>query len=103
MKKRRPEKRPKDLAHIYETASLWFYEAERVSEMVGSLNSHSHDWSRWIRRGKETLFREFESETADGPVSAEQVFRSVADGHLANAPAVARLTRSFLEAVFRAV
>jgi len=97
---RRAEKQQKDLGYVFEVAALWSYESERVQEMVRSIAEHSSVWSRWVKRGKDVLFGAFQSEHSDGPVSVEQVFGGLADGHLVSASAAFRLTDAFLRTVF---
>jgi hypothetical protein len=100
LKGRPAEKQQKDLAYFFEVAALWFNETERVREMVGSIVDHSSEWSKWVERGKDVLDRAFQSEHSEGPVSAEQVFSGMADGHVVSATAAFRLTGEFLTAAF---
>ena len=101
LKHRKAEDRRKDLAYVFEVAALWFYETERLQEMVRSIDEYSPVWSRWVERARSILLRAFDSEYSEGSVSTEQVYGDTADGHLVSASAVGRVRGQFLRAVFK--
>jgi Nucleotidyltransferase len=94
------ESQRKDLAYIYDVAVLWFRKVDAVSRWMDAVGGESHEWRKWVIKGRDVLLSLFSDADADGPVAVESEFAARADGAPVSARAAATVIGRFLESVF---
>ncbi len=93
---REPEKRPKDLAYVYEVAILTQKQWPRVAEVVDRLSDGFP--SAWFDRVASLIRREFSSPDSEGPVAVVRQYRDF-PGRAPSEKAVWQTVNDFAEGV----
>jgi hypothetical protein len=94
-KRKRLEKRDKDLAYLFDVATLTHRRWPKLREEVDDLRNKSSEWGKWVYRAAAILDDAFGSESAFGPSVVERIYE---EGSV-RASTVQRVMQQFIRAI----